>query len=149
MQILPASEQDANDLTELTLRSKAHWGYATKQIEDWREDLTISAEYISNQYVYTLVNGQEIRGYYSFKILSKTKIELDNLFIDPDFIEKGLGSLMMLDLLQKAREMKVEVITLDADPHAESFYLKFGFKIVDRLKSSVPGRYLPVMELQL
>lgn len=42
-----------------------------------------------------------------------------------------------------------KTVTLDAEPNAERFYLKFGFKTVDQLASSIPNRFLPVMELDL
>ena len=36
-----------------------------------------------------------------------------------------------------------------SDPNAASFYAKYGFKQVSKEKSSIPGRFLPVMEKDL
>jgi len=38
---------------------------------------------------------------------------------------------------------------LDADPHAEGFYQKFGFVTVEQRPSTIAGRYLPIMQLDL
>ncbi|MFT6245466.1 MAG: hypothetical protein ACJA0U_003079 [Salibacteraceae bacterium] len=44
-----ASTSDAKDLTDLTIRSKSYWGYSSEQIEEWRDDLTISADYLEKE----------------------------------------------------------------------------------------------------
>lgn len=149
MQIISASTKDADVLTELTMRSKAHWGYSGQQMETWREELTITQDYLSKQPAFVLIDGEEIRGYYSFEVISKTKVELDNLFVDPDFIGNGLGKLLISDFLIRMEEMGMEEIVLDADPNAETFYSKYGFQVVGKLGSSIPGRYLPVMKYEL
>ncbi|HIC8807221.1 TPA: hypothetical protein ACW71U_001164 [Elizabethkingia anophelis] len=34
---------------------------------------------------------------------------------------------------------------MDADPYAEEFYQKFGFKTVENKPTKIEGRFLPVM----
>jgi len=38
---------------------------------------------------------------------------------------------------------------LEADPNATNFYLKMGFKIIEQKESSIPNRFLPIMEKDL
>lgn len=149
MNIIPGKKQDAKILSDLTFRSKAHWGYAPEQMEAWRADLTITEDYIAQNHVYMLVDQQHVPGYYSFFEQSSKMVKLDNLFVDPDFIGLGFGGQLIEDFMSKSRQLKFQTMTLDADPHAESFYKKYGFQSVGRLATSIPGRYLPVMELQL
>lgn len=148
MQIIEATQNDAKVLTELTMRSKAHWGYSPDQMESWREELTITPDYLSKHPTFVEIHDRKIRGYYSFEALSTTKVELDNLFVDPDFMGKGLGGSLIKHFFRKVEEMRFELVTLDADPHAQAFYAKYGFIVVDQLASSIPGRYLPVMQLK-
>ena len=51
MRIKLAKHIDNIELSELTVRSKAHWNYSLEQIEKWKDDLTISAEYIDKNEV--------------------------------------------------------------------------------------------------
>ncbi len=149
MLIIEATQQNADALTRLTMRSKAHWGYSSDLMESWREELTITTDYLSKHHAFVLIDDQVIRGYYSFEVLSRTKAELDNLFVDPDFIGQGLGRLLIHHFLKKAEEMGLEKIVLDADPNARLFYQRHGFRIIGRKESSVPERVLPVMSIDL
>lgn len=73
---------------------------------------------------------------------------MDNFFIHPNYIGKGYGKVMMEDFMARVKG-KANKITLDADPNAALFYRKLGFKVVGKLATSIPGRFLPVMELNL
>ena len=45
--------------------------------------------------------------------------------------------------------MDMKSLWLEADPHAEAFYIKKGFERVGENASSIPGRVLPVMRKEL
>lgn len=150
MTIEKAQKKDAQILTDLTMRSKSYWDYSTHQIISWKDDLTITTEYIDKNKVYKLTNRQNtIIGYYSYIFLNDVEIKLDNLFIDPPYIGQDYGTLLMNDFLKRIKSLKFEKITLDADPNAEKFYHKFGFKTVGKLKSTIENRFLPIMELKI
>jgi GNAT superfamily N-acetyltransferase len=147
MKIEKAIKNDTNDLTELTIRSKSHWNYSKEQIEKWRDDLTVSETYILEKEVYKLINGNDLIGYYSYFRINDLDVKLENLFIEPKFIGKGFGKLLMTDFLQRIRKTKFEKIILDADPNVEKFYEQIGFKVVGKLKTSIKNRFLPIMEM--
>ena len=144
-----ATTSDSTALSELTMRSKAHWGYSDQQLEQWREDLQVSAQYLEQNEAFLTRTKDQIQGYYSFSRVSESIIKLDNIFVDPAFIGTGLGHALMTDFLERAKKLGTTTITLDAEPNAEPFYQKFGFQTVGQLKSSIPNRFLPVMELRL
>nr|WP_255610480.1 GNAT family N-acetyltransferase [Robertkochia sp. 3YJGBD-33] len=87
-------------------------------------------------------------GYYTY-CTTDTGIKLENFFIDPRCINQGYGKEMLTHFLQRISESSASKIYLEADPHAESFYHKFGFKTVGSVPSSIPGRSLPIMELKI
>jgi predicted GNAT family N-acyltransferase len=74
---------------------------------------------------------------------------MDNLFVDPDFIGKGFGKILMDDFLIKIMSDGKNRVLLHADPHVESFYLNRGFTKIGQESSTIPGRFMPIMELQL
>lgn len=149
MTIENATANDNEILTVLTKKSKAYWGYSEEQIEMWSEVLTISKEYIATKSVYKLVVNNEIVGYYSFFHESEETIELDNLFVWPDFIGKGFGQILMKDFLLRLENSGIKKVVLDAEPKAEKFYERIGFVKVGEIQTSIKDRFLPKMELLL
>lgn len=144
-----ASEKNHQILTSITFDGKAFWGFSKEQLSDWSELLTVTPEYIAANFVFNLKLNSEIIGYYSYLKINDKELKLDNLFLNQKFIGKGFGKVMMEDFLVKAKELKAELITLDAEPNAEDFYKKFGFQTFDQLESVIKGRFLPKMKLRL
>lgn len=53
--------------------------------------------------------------------------ELEDLFVDPDWMRRGIGRLLMLDAMMIARDQQVPRIDVTANPHAFAFYTDAGF----------------------
>jgi ribosomal protein S18 acetylase RimI-like enzyme len=149
MKIIKANITDGNALTVLTLKSKAYWGYTDDQIESWKDDLTISSDYVSNNQVFKLVADDKLVGFYAFLPETNTKVALNFLFVAPEFIGKGFGKILMNDFLERIKKLQYKTVTLVADPNAEAFYKSAGFNVTEKLESSIEGRFLPVMEKEI
>lgn len=134
------------ELTEISFVSKKYWNYSDEWMEIWKDDLTITENFITNNYVYHLENDvNEIVGFYAF-VKFDNYIELDSLFVSPEYIGKGFGNLLMTDFLSKVREIDFNYKKLKAEPFAEIFYKKYGFETVElQLSSKIENRYLPIM----
>ena len=133
-------------LTEISFVSKKYWNYSDEWMEIWKDDLTITENFITNNYVYHLENdANEIVGFYAF-VKFDNYIELDSLFVSPEYIGKGFGNLLMTDFLSKVREIDFNYKKLKAEPFAEIFYKKYGFETVElQLSSKIENRFLPIM----
>ena len=133
-------------LTEISFVSKKYWNYSDEWMEIWKDDLTITENFITNNYVYHLENdANEIVGFYAF-VKFDNYIELDSLFVLPEYIGKGFGNLLMTDFLSKVREIYFNYKKLKAEPFAEIFYKKYGFETIElQLSSKIENRYLPIM----
>jgi ribosomal protein S18 acetylase RimI-like enzyme len=149
MTIEKATINDHEILTEITKKSKAYWGYSNEQIEIWSELLTITKTYIETKNVFKLVLNNKIVGYYSFFITKEETVQLDNLFILPNYIGKGLGRELMDNFLTQLKSSNTKKVILESEPNTEKFYSKFGFTKVGEVETSIHGRYLPIMELKL
>ena len=147
--ILPAEITDHEELTEITKKSKAYWGFSNEILHEWEPLLTVTAEYIEKNTVLKIVQNERILGYYSYFFIDENTLKLDNMFILPEFIGKGIGNALMKNFLEKARASTIQKIVLDSEPKAEGFYRKFGFETIGHLASSIKDRYLPIMELRL
>ncbi len=149
MKIEKAHHIDANELTDLTIRSKDHWNYGAKQIEEWKDDLTITPQYIDENQVFKLIISNELVGFYAFQPENETLVKLNFLFVEPKFIGKGYGKLLMNDFLDRIRKLDYKKVTLDSDPNAVVFYMRIGFSVIGQLKTKVKDRFLPIMEMDL
>ncbi|KGL58825.1 GNAT family N-acetyltransferase [Polaribacter sp. Hel1_85] len=147
--IVPAIFSDAKQLTEIALKSKAFWGYSNDLIESWRNDLTVTSAMISNCGIFKFLVNNEIVGFYVLNSPKEKTIELEMLFMLPQFIGKGIGKQLLQHLFEKALKLNVYSMTLLADPNAVPFYKSKGFYQIDRKESSISGRFLPIMQKDL
>ena len=122
MRIRRANPGEAEALTALVMRSKAHWGYSQQQLDGWRSALTISAETIARDPVYCAEADGRLAGVMRLKQLDATEALLDDLFVDPAFIGAGVGAALWRQAVTVAREYGATAMVLDADRHAIPFY---------------------------
>ncbi|MBF4515944.1 GNAT family N-acetyltransferase [Flavobacterium sp. ANB] len=144
-----AKPNDHEILTIITKKSKAYWGYSAEQIEVWSDSLTVTKNDIETKSVYKLNIDNQIVAYYSFFDEDEETVKLDNLFVLPEYIGKGIGVFLMNDFLHRLKETNFKKIRLHSEPNAEMFYAKFGFIKVGQLESSIKNRYLPILELEI
>ena len=124
-------------------------GYSTEQMDQWRDELTVTPDNITSGSVYKLIRNHRIMGYYAYRALAAEIVKLDSLFISPDHIGSGMGEKLANNFLIRAKGEGFNKVTLDADPNAEGFYVSVGFVTVGKKETSVPGRYMPIMEKEL
>ncbi len=147
MFIRSAKVQDCHLLSNLAYKSKAYWGYTEDFLQQCKEDLTVTKGYIEENPVFVMESDNKIIAFYSLTI---NEMKLDALFIDPDYIGKGLGRMIWDHLLNKAKELGISEFTLDSEPNAEGFYLKMGAKNIGSTPSTVfPDRHLPLMKVDV
>jgi GNAT superfamily N-acetyltransferase len=54
-------------------------------------------------------------------------LELEDLFVDPDWMRRGVGRRLLLDVVALAGREEVQRIEVTANPHAMAFYETVGF----------------------
>lgn len=143
VQILPASKADYPVLIgiwEASVRATHH--FLTN------EDILYFREKILNQYFdlvdlyYLKTEEGRVAGLLG---LSPGKIEM--LFIHPDHFRKGYGALLTDHAIYERSVTQVDVN--EDNPGALAFYLKKGFKIVNRLEKDSEGKDFPILQLAL
>jgi GNAT superfamily N-acetyltransferase len=148
-----AKSKEAPLLSELAQRSKGHWGYDADFLKSCKEELTYNeSQLTSPAYCFKLVelNGHKIAGFFALNFLGTDNPELEALFIDPDFIGRGLGKSLLSEAISIAKRNKAKSIRLQGDPFAEAFYLANGaVKVGETESHSIPGRFLPLLEICL
>lgn len=146
-----ALPKDAETLSALALRSKAHWGYSQAFMDQCKEELRVSALDIEKSSVdYTIgeIEGA-IVGYMGVAQLAKNAYELDALFVDPAFFGKGIGRELLEHALESVCTHKDWSLIVQSDPNAANFYRACGgLKIGESESSSVAGRLLPLFRFK-
>jgi GNAT superfamily N-acetyltransferase len=90
-----------------------------------------------------------LAGFYGFEPL-EDGVGLDYMFVDPEFIGRGVGRALMDHAVALARELGHATLTIVADPNAEGFYRRLGAQRVGSQASDVgPDRQLPVLRIAL
>jgi GNAT superfamily N-acetyltransferase len=147
--IRPARPQEAELLSDLALRSKSHWGYPADFLEACRDELTLSADFISASHVFVLEEEELIAGFYGLSERD-SEIELLYLFVEPSAINRGYGKLLWNHAAGVAAGLGFQKISIESDPYAEAFYRAMGACRIGLVHSSVQaGRTLPLMEFLL
>ena len=72
-------------------------------------------------------------------------LEVVDLFVDPDWMRKGVARRLMGDLVQTARLAGIARIEVRANPHADGFYRSAGFVVFDECET----RFGPAVRMQL
>jgi N-acetylglutamate synthase-like GNAT family acetyltransferase len=148
--IREARPDEAALLSELAMRSKAHWGYDPAFLEACRADLTLTPKEIAESASFVCERDAEIVGFSRVVLMDERTAELDALFVDPAAIGTGAGKVLWERSVAAARELGAQDLMLQSDPHAEGFYRSRGARRIGEIASAVlPGRTLPLMHLDL
>jgi GNAT superfamily N-acetyltransferase len=149
--VRPARPDEAELLTDLVLRSKAHWGYDAAFMAACRDELTVAADQVVAHRTAVAEDGA------GGGVLGMVTVEgepplgaIGMLFVDPAAMGRGVGRLLYGHALAVAAGAGFTRLTIDADPNAEAFYRRMGAVTVGRTPSgSVPGRTLPLMAVDV
>ncbi|WP_299773297.1 GNAT family N-acetyltransferase [uncultured Pseudoteredinibacter sp.] len=150
--IRPAEMDEAAQLSDLAMRSKAHWDYSQEFMDACRDELRVSPSKITSDSYFCFVaeQAQSILGYYILKLISARQYELEALFLEPSAIGQGIGRALLEHAKTLTWQEGAQAIVINSDPNAEAFYLSAGAKKVGSSPSgSIPGRVIPLLEIAL
>ena len=149
-EICRAKDEDADILTEIAHSAKRYWGYPERWIRMWKEALTITPVFISNNEVYCARIDGEMVGFYALAMLDN-KASLEHLWVTPDRIGTGLGKVLFNHAIGTARKLGATTIEIESDPNAEGFYQRMGARRTGQVSSDLDGqpRVLPVLVLDV
>jgi N-acetylglutamate synthase-like GNAT family acetyltransferase len=149
MTIRRASPEDAPTLTKLAFEAKRYWGYPEHWIKHWESELTISPEFVRDNYVYVYEEEGEIRGCYALCV-SADKADLEHMWVTPAKIGAGIGKELFLDAMERAAKLNVNAVEIASDPNAAGFYKRMGATQIGEIDSPVDGqpRKLPRLKIE-
>lgn len=152
VQVLAANPLQAEALSNLALASKGFWGYSDSFLESCREELTYKSDDLSHPQKHFFVAESEghILGFYALYQLDAEPVELEALFVRPENVGQGIGKILIKHLLALLENLQINKVLIQGDPNAEHFYQSIGaVKVAEKESLSIPGRMLPLFELQV
>ena len=147
--IRPARPDEAAEVSDLAIRSKGHWGYSAAFLDACRDELTVRPEQCDGVHLFVAEHSGNVVGFVRLDG-EPPAAELADLFVDPAAIGSGVGRRLLECAIEQARRLAIERLMIEADPNAESFYLRAGAVTIGDVPSgSVIGRRLPLLELAI
>lgn len=135
-------------MSALALRAKAGWGYTPELLAAFTAELTLDAAELARAFVAD-ASGR-VAGFYALEQGPDGRPELAYLFVEPELHRRGIGRAMLMHALERVGEAGEPRLRIQGDPRATPFYESMGARRVgSRPSSSVPGRALPLFELQV
>ena len=139
--------EEAEILSNIAIESKGHWGYSKEQLDLWRKDLFITKESIAEQTVRTIWMKSKRVGFFAIK--QETENLLNDLWLLPYVIGKGIGHLAFEEIKKECTVLGIKEIYIISNPSAEGFYLHQGAKKIGEVESIPQGRMLPKLVYQI
>lgn len=141
------SPADAERLKEIAIAAKAHWGYGLDRVRAWADAGGFGAEALRALDLFVAELDGRTVAWASVKVAGETAW-LEDLWVEPDWIGKGVGSRLFHSAVDHARAGGATAIEWEAEPNAEGFYEKLGGRHV-RNGTSEWGRTLSIMRVEL
>ena len=144
-----ARRNEADVLSALAARSKAHWGYDAAFMERVRDAMTLRPEDVDRHEVWVLESsaGDPI-GYH--RVIPGDPAELEDMWVEPSAIGSGAGRRLFEHAVDVARTSGAPALEIDADPHAVGFYERMGaIRVGETASKLIPGRTLPRLRFEV
>jgi GNAT superfamily N-acetyltransferase len=140
IRIVDARERSLAEINELIARSKAHWKWPEGYLEKSLPLHTISSAYLRSNHCFEGLDAHDKLIAFVSVVVSDARTVLDNLWVAPELLGKGIGRRACEWVFQLARERGWTELWVFPDPPAEGFYEKLGFSDTgEQVPSRVSG----------
>jgi GNAT superfamily N-acetyltransferase len=142
---------EAEALHALAVRSKAVWGYDAAFMALAAPALALE----DNWFAAGRVLAAEVDGVTAGVAVvlppdANGVAELELLFVEPAFLRQGIGAKLLEAAAAMARHDGARALQALADPQAQAFYERLGFRrIAEAPSDAIAGRMLPLMQHDL
>jgi GNAT superfamily N-acetyltransferase len=116
-------------LDDLHRRSSFVWAGDRANLEAHPDALGVAPEAIAERRVRVAVGArEEMLGFSVVAVSDSSVCELDDLFVDPDVMRRGVGRALVEDAASSAVAFGLRSMTVVADPRNFPFYESVGFQ---------------------
>jgi predicted N-acetyltransferase YhbS len=130
---------------EASIRARGPSCYAPEQVESWAAHITPERYTMTRANFFVATEDGQVVGFGQYH-----EGEVEAVYVAPSHIGKGVGRLLMEELLRIAAEEGVERVFVVSSLNAVPFYASFGFELGEKTTwRSRGGLDLPCMRMEL
>lgn len=154
-----ARPDEHETLSEISFAAKRYWNDPEAYFKVWKNELTLTREYIEGSAVFVAEAPDGVAGYFSIvnvpedfwagPVFVQHGTWLEHIFVRPAHMRHGIGRRMIAFAREWCVQHGVERLYIFSDPHARSFYERLGASYLGEWPSSIPGRTVPLFELYI
>lgn len=146
--VRPGAEADLARLYEIAVEAKAHWGYERTRVEEWAAQGDFEPESLRTREVYVAEADGTVIAWGA--LIPRGEVGwLEDLWVDPPWIRRGVGRLLFEHVADRARELGARRLEWEAEPNATGFYRRMGATYVRPSEVTEWGRVLDVLGVEL
>jgi ribosomal protein S18 acetylase RimI-like enzyme len=146
--IRDARPDEASALESLQRRASDVWAEYRAQLAAHPDAIAPPHRAIAEKRVRVAVDPSGLLlGFSVVLVVEDGRCELDDLFVEPDWMRRGVGSLLVHDVEKRAVAAGSRYVDVIANPYALGFYERLGFELTGR--SSTRFGSAPRMTLDL
>jgi len=140
VRIIPAREESLARINDLIVRSKSYWNWPADYLRQALPLHEIEPSYLRRNQCFELLDVNDQLVAFLCVAATDARVVLDNLWVRPDLIGKGVGRQACEHVFRLAREHDWTELWVVPDHPAVGFYEKMGFSDTgERVPSRVPG----------
>ena len=148
MRIREGTEGDFERLRAIAVEAKAHWGYDRALVEEWAHDGDFEPESLRRRLLYVAEEDGRPVGWAA--LIPRGEVGwLEDLWVDPAWIGRGLGRALFEHVAAAARERGARRLEWEAEPNAHGFYERMGAAYLRDSEETEWGRVLEVVGVEL
>jgi GNAT superfamily N-acetyltransferase len=139
---------EGSTLRQIAIAAKSYWGYDRSWVTEWVEHGGFSDEALRARDIYVAdIDGKPVG--WAASVPKGDVCWLDDLWVDPPWIGKGVGSRLWRHVAQRAADVRAVRLEWEAEPNAVGFYKKMGGRYLRDSEAREWGRVLPIMGVDL
>jgi GNAT superfamily N-acetyltransferase len=157
--IRSADDKESDTLTSISFAAKRYWKYPEEFFDVWKEELTITPDYINQNEVYVAKVDEKPVGFLSIievkddfqagELLIRKGFWLDHIFVHPDLIGKRVGSELISFTNELCKQKNIKCLHILSDPNAKGFYQKIGAQFMKEVPSNIKGRTVSLFKFAI
>lgn len=143
-----ARPEEGERLRAIAIASKGHWGYDIDRVREWAAHGDFSPEGLRSKDVFVAEVKDRAVGW--TQLIPRGELcWLDDLWVEPEWIGRGIGSRLFRHAAERARQLGAVAMEWEAEPNALGFYERMGGRHVRDSEPNEWGRVLEVMAVDL
>jgi GNAT superfamily N-acetyltransferase len=146
--IRAARPEEGERLREIAIAAKAHWGYDEEWVRWWAGSGDFSPEALTSKPVLVAEADDRVIAF-AILIPRGDVAWLDDLWVEPAWIGRGVGTRLFEAAADLARELGAKRMEWEAELNSVGFYEKRGGRYLRDSEVTELDRILPIMGLDL